>query len=50
MILKGHKNSVIGIAADPTGRTFATASGDMKMRLWRYKEVDRVSDIHFLLT
>jgi WD40 repeat protein len=45
MILKGHKNSVICIAADPTGRTFATASGDMTMRLWRYEEINAVAQI-----
>jgi len=52
-ILKGHKEGVIGVAADPTGKKFATVSRDMKMRLWRYTEVDeaaRRSDVHSLLT
>jgi WD40 repeat protein len=56
-ILKGHEDGVSSIAADPTGRTFATAGKDMKMRLWRCKEVDEVahararrSGVHSLLT
>ena len=43
-ILYGHKNSVIRVAADPTGESFATCSGDMKMRLWRYEEIAMVAN------
>ena len=36
MMLQGHKNSVISVAPCPTGALFATGSGDMKARIWRY--------------
>ncbi|KAB8252371.1 WD40-repeat-containing domain protein [Aspergillus flavus] len=36
MMLKGHENSVISVAPSPTGSLFATGSGDMSARIWRY--------------
>jgi len=35
-VLEGHKNSVISVAVNPAGGTFATGSGDHKAKLWRY--------------
>ncbi|KAJ5722146.1 vegetative incompatibility WD repeat protein [Penicillium malachiteum] len=36
MILYGHQNSVIAVAAGTTSKLFATGSGDMCVRVWRY--------------
>lgn len=36
VMLQGHKNSVISISACPVAPKFATGSGDMRVRLWRY--------------
>ncbi|KAF2768424.1 WD40 repeat-like protein [Teratosphaeria nubilosa] len=40
LMLQGHKNSVISVAPSPrqdaNGGYFATGSGDMKARIWRY--------------
>jgi len=39
-MLQGHKNSVISVAPSPmqshTSGVFATGSGDMRARIWRY--------------
>ncbi|CAG8621980.1 6850_t:CDS:10 [Cetraspora pellucida] len=40
-MLQGHKNSVISVAlspalSGPTGKLFATGSGDCRARIWRY--------------
>jgi len=37
LMLQGHKNSVISVAPSPIGTLFATGSGDMKARIWRYQ-------------
>lgn len=40
LMLQGHKNSVISVAPSPSvnaaGGLFATGSGDMRARIWRY--------------
>jgi len=37
LMLQGHKNSVISVAPSPArGGLFATGSGDMRARIWRY--------------
>lgn len=36
LMLQGHKNSVICVAVSPCGRVFATASGDLRARLWSF--------------
>ena len=37
LMLQGHKNSVISVAPSPVrGGLFATGSGDMRARIWRY--------------
>ena len=36
--LEGHRNSVLRVALSPTDRTFATAGGDMRARIWRYDD------------
>lgn len=39
LMLQGHKNSVISVAPSPArGGLFATGSGDMRARIWRYSE------------
>ncbi|KAK5167356.1 general transcription repressor [Saxophila tyrrhenica] len=42
LMLQGHKNSVISVAPSPirdgNGGLFATGSGDLKARIWRYTE------------
>lgn len=39
LMLQGHKNSVISVAPSPArGGLFATGSGDMRARIWRYVE------------
>lgn len=36
-MLQGHKNSVISVAPSPVqGGLFATGSGDMRARIWRF--------------
>jgi len=38
-MLQGHKNSVISVALSPMGnKYFATGSGDLRARVWRYSE------------
>ncbi|KAJ5709657.1 vegetative incompatibility WD repeat protein [Penicillium malachiteum] len=39
MILFGHQNSVIAVAAGATSNIFATGSGDMSVRVWRYSNL-----------
>ncbi|KAI9746513.1 MAG: general transcription repressor [Claussenomyces sp. TS43310] len=43
LMLQGHKNSVISVAPSPTtmanGGMFATGSGDMRARIWQYKNI-----------
>lgn len=46
LMLQGHKNSVISVAPSPVatqtgGGLFATASGDMRARIWSYTRLDR---------
>jgi WD40 repeat protein len=50
-ILYAHKNSVMQVATSPPGNLFATASGDMTMKLWKYTEQDKmkVSNVFSLL-
>lgn len=37
LMLQGHKNSVISVAPSPVqGGLFATGSGDMRARIWRF--------------
>ncbi|KAI9661627.1 MAG: general transcription repressor [Bathelium mastoideum] len=36
LMLQGHKNSVISVAPGPSRNLFATGSGDMRARIWRY--------------
>jgi glucose repression regulatory protein TUP1 len=36
LILEGHKNSVMSIAASSSRGYFATASGDQTAKIWRY--------------
>jgi WD40 repeat protein len=43
-IISGHKNSVIKVATSPVEDMFATASGDMTMRLWKYSTIDKGKD------
>ncbi|TKX25480.1 transcriptional repressor [Elsinoe australis] len=39
LMLQGHKNSVISVAPSPArGGLFATGSGDMRARIWRYSD------------
>jgi glucose repression regulatory protein TUP1 len=39
-MLQGHKNSVISVAPSPApGGLFATGSGDMRARIWCYKNI-----------
>jgi glucose repression regulatory protein TUP1 len=35
-VLQGHKNSVISIALAPKATIFATGSGDMKAKIWKF--------------
>ena len=40
LMLQGHKNSVISVAPSPArGGLFATGSGDMRARIWRYVDI-----------
>ncbi|KFY94955.1 hypothetical protein V498_03620 [Pseudogymnoascus sp. VKM F-4517 (FW-2822)] len=40
LMLQGHKNSVISVAPSPApGGFFATGSGDMRARIWCYKNI-----------
>jgi general transcriptional corepressor TUP1 len=43
LMLQGHKNSVISVAPSPmptpSGGLFATGSGDMRARIWSYKNI-----------
>jgi glucose repression regulatory protein TUP1 len=43
LMLQGHKNSVISVAPSPqllnNGGLFATGSGDMRARIWSYKNL-----------
>lgn len=40
LMLQGHKNSVISVSPSPAmGGLFATGSGDMRARIWQYKNV-----------
>lgn len=43
LMLQGHKNSVISVAPSPSGGpaggSFATGSGDMRARIWSYKNI-----------
>jgi len=42
LMLQGHKNSVISVAPSPArGGLFATGSGDMRARIWRYVNTRR---------
>ncbi len=36
--LQGHKNSVISVAVNPQGGSFATGSGDGRARIWTFTE------------
>lgn len=38
-MLQGHKNSVISVAPSPIVGSFATGSGDMKARIWSYRNI-----------
>jgi hypothetical protein len=40
-IICGHTHSVIKVATSPVEDMFATAGGDMNMRLWKYSTVDK---------
>ena len=44
LMLQGHKNSVISVAPSPmpahNGGVFATGSGDMRARIWRYTNMN----------
>ncbi|KAG9535546.1 WD40 repeat-like protein, partial [Aureobasidium melanogenum] len=41
LMLQGHKNSVISVAPSPVpGGLFATGSGDMRARIWRFSRYD----------
>ncbi|KAJ9628547.1 general transcription repressor [Taxawa tesnikishii (nom. ined.)] len=43
LMLQGHKNSVISVAPSPArGGLFATGSGDMRARIWRFTTYDGV--------
>ncbi|KAF2151133.1 WD40 repeat-like protein [Myriangium duriaei CBS 260.36] len=47
LMLQGHKNSVISVAPSPArGGLFATGSGDMRARIWRYVEKAGRTDLH----
>jgi glucose repression regulatory protein TUP1 len=40
LMLQGHKNSVISVAPSPAaGGLFATGSGDMRARIWAYRNI-----------
>ena len=45
-MLQGHKNSVISVAPSPQGELFATGSGDLRARIWRYVFLGLVS-LHY---
>jgi glucose repression regulatory protein TUP1 len=38
-MLQGHKNSVISVAVSPSGKAFATGSGDCRARLWSFNAI-----------
>lgn len=37
LLLRCHKNSVLSVATSPLGGLFATASGDLRARIWAYR-------------
>lgn len=39
LMLQGHKNSVISVAVSPSGKAFATGSGDCRARLWSFNAI-----------
>ena len=41
-MLCGHKNSIISIASNSKKNLFATGSGDLKARVWKYDDVCKI--------
>jgi glucose repression regulatory protein TUP1 len=39
LLLLGHRNTVIQMAASPFAKQFASVSGDRQLRIWSYGEV-----------
>lgn len=39
LMLKAHNKSVIMLSLSPTGIYFATASGDMRARIWKLTDL-----------
>jgi glucose repression regulatory protein TUP1 len=49
-IICAHNKPVIKVATSPVEDMFATAGGDMKMRLWKYSTAGKRSNLHDLLS